>query len=80
MSKHRLLFCISIIVLYCINTIESFQTPIIADNKKGECIELIKCPVLYNSYLANGYNENLRKSICGTEVDTVINYFLPLLN
>ena len=70
MSKHQMLLSISVIVLLCIATIESCDTP---DGRLGECIEMMDCPEIMTRFLANRSDPYLRQFACGHEARSVIN-------
>ncbi|CAO1430949.1 unnamed protein product [Diamesa tonsa] len=62
MSKYLSVFIISVSALFSINAIKSCES---RDNISGDCVELKYCPVLYERYLLNRYDSNLRKFACG---------------
>ena len=70
MSKHQILLTISVIVLLCIATIESCDTP---DGRLGECIEMMDCPEIMARLRVNPSDPYLRQSACGHAAGSVIN-------
>ena len=70
MSKHQWSFGISVIVLLCIATIESCDTP---NGFLGECKDIAVCPVLMARFRVYPSDPYLRKSACGHAAGSVIN-------
>ena len=70
MKKHPMFVSITVIVLLCIATIESCETP---EGLTGVCIELTECPVLIRRILDNRSDPHLKYSSCGHAAGTVIN-------
>ena len=70
MSKHQRSFGISVIVLLCIATIESCDTP---NGFLGECKEITECPELMARLRVYPSDPYLRQSACGHAAGSVIN-------
>lgn len=62
MSKHQIVFGISVMVLFCIYAIESCETP---EGISGICVELQDCPVLMARFYVNPSDPYLKQCACG---------------